>query len=273
MTDFRKVEAYYNVFDEWNRLDTSSGKLEFILTKNIIMNYLKEDDVILDLGGGPGRYSIEFASLGYLVHLADLSEELLKQAEQKINEYKLDNIKSISKVNAIDLSLYEDEIFDVVLVMGPLYHLTTVEERTSCLKEVFRVLKPNGKVIASYIPYLSGSIGIVDRYFYAPTHVNKTNLKKVFDDGTFNNNSSRGFQEGYYPTTIEIERLFIDSGFIEEKIRSVRGFGFGREEEIIKLMNEDKELYDIMIDLIDETSADPAIIETCAHAVYIGRKI
>lgn len=156
--------------------------------------------------------------------------------------------------------------------MGPLYHLTNEDERNRCISEVNRVLKQDGTVIASYIPYLSGAVGIVDRLFYAPSHVDYDNLKSVFADRVFKNNSTRGFQEGYYPKTEEVVELFAKNGFKKEYIRSVRGFGFGREENIYKLKDENVELFSLMIELINSSASDSAMVETCAHAVYIGKK-
>lgn len=272
MTDFSKVKSYYTQFNEWSRLDAPSGQLEFELTKKIIMKYLNDDDKILDLGGGPGRYTIELAKLGYMMSLADKSKELLNQARAKIDKLALTNVEAINEVNAIDLSIYDDDSFDVVLLMGPLYHLTKYDERIRCLKEVHRILKQNGLIIASYIPYLSGTIGIIDRFFYAPSHVGKENLKQVFDSGVFINKDTKGFQEGYYPSTRELEELTHSIGFKKECIRSIRGFGFNREEEILKLKDNNEEMYNSIINLIDKTAEESAIIETCAHALYVGRK-
>ena len=63
MTDFEKVKSYYSVFNEWGRLDAPEGRLEFELTMPIITNHLPQKAEILDLGGGPGRYSIELAKI------------------------------------------------------------------------------------------------------------------------------------------------------------------------------------------------------------------
>lgn len=79
--------------------------------------------------------------MGYSLHLADLSKELLEQAKKRITELKVENVKSINQVNAIDLSLYKDNYFDTVFLFGPIYHLTNIIERISCIKEVYRVLK------------------------------------------------------------------------------------------------------------------------------------
>lgn len=271
-TDYSKINSYYARFNEWERLDSDEGKLEFEMNMSIILNHLKEKDVILDLGGGPGRYTIALANQGYCVHLADLSKDLLKQAEERINKSGIKNVQSLKAVNAVDLSCYADASFDVVLLQGPLYHLTEINERTACVKEVYRVLKKNGRVVASFIPYLSGAVGVVDRMFYAAHQVKIDALNKVFATGVFNNSAGEGFQEGYYPSSSEIASLFADHGFLKNQIRSIRGWGSGREEQIYQLKSENPEAYHAVISLINQTAENPAIIETCSHAVYIGTK-
>ena len=226
MTDFNKVKNYYKNFDEKNRLQNdNSGKLEYDMTMNILGNNLPANGVILDLGGGAGVYSFPLADKGYKVYLADLSEDLINQAKKQNNQ----NIISCDVVNATNLSMYENNQFDVVLLFGPLYHLLEKSEREQCIKEISRVLKPGGKIFASFIPYLSGSIAIVDRYFRHPEQVDINNLSEVFKSGKFNNSSDKGFQEGYYPTINEIENLFSNSGFEKITIRSIRGFGYEKK--------------------------------------------
>ena len=267
MTDFDKVKNYYKNFDEKNRLQNdNSGKLEYDMTMNILENNLPANGTILDLGGGTGVYSFPLADKGYKVYLADLSEDLINQAKEQNNQ----NIVSCDVVNATNLNMYENEQFDVVLLFGPLYHLLEESEREQCIKEINRVLKPGGKVFASFIPYLSGSIAIVDRYFRHPEQVDINNLSEVFKSGKFNNSSDKGFQEGYYPTINEIENLFSNSGFEKITIRSIRGFGYEKEDSLYNI--EDNDMFNKVIDLINETSENPSIIDTCGHAMYIGYK-
>jgi len=272
MTDFEKVKSYYSVFNEWGRLDAPEGKLELELTMPLITSRLPPNAEILDLGGGPGRYTIELAKLGHMLHLADLSQTLLDVAKKHIDELDIKNVKSINQVNAVDLSIYSDASFDTVLILGPLYHLADEAERRSCIMEVKRVLKPNGLVFAAFIPYLSGAIGVAGRMFYFPDQVSVDTLKRVFEHGIFNNNANRGFQEGYYPTSDEIVSLFGENGFSKVGLRSIRGWGSSREEQIYKLKDENPEKYEIVINLLNKTSDDPSIIEMCSHAIYIGRK-
>ncbi len=278
MTDFEKVKNYYKHFDEKNRLrNDNSGKLEFLMTMSILeknLPVLGDGDAtevsVLDLGGGAGVYSFPLAKKGYKVTLADLSETLLEQAKKQKEEDKVENLIACDQVNATDLSFYKDNSFDVVLLFGPLYHLTEKDEREKCVSEIQRVLKSGGKVFASFIPHLSGSIALVQRFCWSPDQVSINTLEECFNSGKFKNLSSNGFQEGYYPTSEEIENLFVANGFEKQLLRSIRGFGYEKEDIIYKFKN--KNVFSKILDLIDSTAEDKSIIEMCGHAMYVGVK-
>ncbi len=271
MTDFNKIKNYYKNFDEKDRLiKDNSGKLEYEMTMKILKKYLPKNANILDLGGGAGAYSFPLAELGYNVYLADLSENLIQEAIVENNK-KENKIIACDIVNAIDLKIYNDEQFDVVLLFGPLYHLLEKDERKQCLTEVNRVLKKDGIIFASFIPYLSGSIAILDRYFRHPEQVDINNLDKTFKYGKFNNASNKGFQEGYYPTVKEIEDLFQECKFNKIEIRSIRGIGYEKEDNIYGI--KDEKIFNKIIELIAQISTKSEIIEMCGHAMYIGKKL
>lgn len=234
MTDFNRIKNYYKNFNEKDRLiKDNSGKLEFEMTMKILNKYLPKNAKILDLEGATGIYSFPLAEIGYEVYLADLSSDLINQAKEQ-NEKIVNKIKSCDVVNAIDLSIYEDCEFDVVLLFGPLYHLLEESERKKCLNEVNRVLKNGGMVFASFIPYLSGSIAIIDRYFRHPEQVDEKNLDEVFKNGKFKNAVDKGFQEVYNIT--------------------------------------DKQIFNKIMKLIEQTANNNEIIEMCGHAMYIGNR-
>ncbi|MBO7485675.1 MAG: methyltransferase domain-containing protein [Spirochaetaceae bacterium] len=280
MTNFERIRNYYKNFDEKNRLkNDASGRLEFLMTMSVLEKHLPPAGstsngagavTVLDIGGGAGAYAFPLAERGYKVTLADLSEELISQAKAQKSAENARNIVSCDVANATNLSIYKDNQFDVVLLLGPLYHLLEESERKLCVSEIRRVLKPHGKIFASFIPYLSGSIGIVERYWFHPEQVGIDNLTEVFKSGKFNNLTNQGFQEGYYPKSAEIERLFADNGFEKDLLRSVRGFGYQKEEQLFKIA--DAQIFDKIIELIDSTAEDKAIIETCGHAIYAGHK-
>lgn len=268
MTDFGRVQDYYNHFPEERRLQLmgDSGKLEFEMSMRIFRKYVGTGKTILDLGGGAGVYSFALAADGNKVTLADLSPRLIEVAKQADTEHVL----QCDVVNALNLEIYEDGQFDVVLLMGPLYHLLEASEREQCVRECRRVLKKGGQIFAAFIPYLSGSIALVDRYINHPEQVDVANLHECFESGRFVNNADSGFQEGYYPTSKEITVLFAENGFEKITVRSIRGFGIEREEMIYGI--EDEAMREEIFSWIDATAEDESIVNMCSHAMYVGKK-
>ena len=109
--------TYYNKFNEDKRLNTKHGNIEFITAINYINKYIKSGNKILDIGAGTGKYSIYFYNKGYDVTAIELVKHNLRVLQK--NE---PNIKALQG-NALDLSIYSDDTFDVTLLFGPMYHL------------------------------------------------------------------------------------------------------------------------------------------------------
>ncbi len=274
MTDKDKIKTYYTQFDEWGRLDSAEGVLEFDILMEIILHYAPAGTTVLDLGGGPGRYTAALSRAGYNMHLADLSPTLIEIARSKVREYgNAAFIKSIEVADATDLRLYAADSFDTVLLSGPLYHLTTEKEILICLSEVKRVLKPSGRIIAVYIPWLSGVRGVLTRSMSRPAQADAKTLQEVFETGRFHNQSNDGFQEGMYLRTDQIEGYMQASGYRRVAIRSLRGIGNGLEAGILRLKTDNPALYTAMLELIKASASEPSVIESGGHAVYIGEKI
>jgi S-adenosylmethionine-dependent methyltransferase len=273
MTDFSRIESYYRNFDEWGRLDSPEGKLEFSIVMDILSRRLSPGSVVFDLGGGPGRYTIELAKLGHRLFLGDLSPKLIETAKEKAElAGVMGDIESMEVVNALDLSKYRGNSFDSLLLFGPLYHLTGAGEIEACLAQVHRVLKKGGLVFAAYMPWVEGIQSIIDRSFYAPDQVDAQTLERTFHEGVFHNASDGGFQEGIFIKTSALKGHFGKAGFSELETRSIRSLGFGREKAILELKETNEKRFDAIMDIMAKMSADPSVIESCGHALYIGRK-
>lgn len=137
---------YYNKFNEDKRLDTRHGQVEFITSMKYILEYLKEfnDPKILDIGAGTGKYSINLANKGYDVTALELVKHNLRVIEKNSDKVK------VYQGNATDLSRFNDESFDIVLLFGPMYHLVTDDEKIKALNEAKRVTKNNGYILVQY---------------------------------------------------------------------------------------------------------------------------
>ncbi len=144
-----QVNRIYELFDENSRLNRSkAARVEFLTTVRYIERYLKSGDRILDIGAGAGEYSIYFARKGYDVSALELADSNIKAFREKIREGdRVDLVKG----NAVDLSRYAGNSFDIVLLFGPLYHLHEEEDRKRCIAEAKRVCKESGKIFFAFI--------------------------------------------------------------------------------------------------------------------------
>ncbi|MBD9085801.1 class I SAM-dependent methyltransferase [bacterium] len=137
---------YYNKFNEDKRLNSRHGQVEFITTMHYIHEFLKDkkEAKILEVGAGCGRYSIALANESYDVTALELVKHNLRVIEKKS-----DKVHAILG-NAIDLSRFNEETFDMVLMLGPMYHLISKNEKLKALDEAKRVLKKDGIIMVAY---------------------------------------------------------------------------------------------------------------------------
>ncbi len=140
---------------EWDRLQKRHPYEKYI-TIRMMDRYIRPGGAILDIGGGPGHYSVHYAGAGHAVTLLDLSRENVRFAKKKARQYGV-GITALQG-DALDLSRFEDESFDDVFLMGPLYHLMNEESRLRALYEARRVLKTGGHMFTSFILMFGGVI-------------------------------------------------------------------------------------------------------------------
>jgi len=141
------LEQYYNLYDEDGRLASKHGKVEFITTMKYIHDYVKPGAKVLEVGAGTGRYSIALSREGYQVQAMELIEHNIEVFKSKLTDNEHIDIK---QGNALDLSVYDNNSFDAVLILGPMYHLYNEEDKVQVLKEAKRILKKDGYIFVAY---------------------------------------------------------------------------------------------------------------------------
>ncbi len=145
----KAVLAYYEEGREYNRLRTDIGLIEFERTKEILLENLPSPPaVIYDIGGAYGEYSWWLASLGYEVHLFDLSETNIKLSKELAEEYPGCSLAASEVCDARKVPR-ADNSAGAVLLMGPLYHIIDYCERIRALIECCRLLKPGGLIFSA----------------------------------------------------------------------------------------------------------------------------
>ncbi len=138
---------YYERYDEDGRLSSKHGMVEFITTMKYVERYLKPNMRVLEIGAATGRYSHALAQKGYRVDAVELVEHNIEIFKQKTIEGEP---VTITQGNAMDLSAFKSDTYDTTLLLGPMYHLFTREDKLKALSEAIRVTKQGGIIFAAY---------------------------------------------------------------------------------------------------------------------------
>ena len=139
---------YYNEYDEDGRLESNRiGKVEYLTTRRSLDALQTADCKIAEIGAGTGRYSVTLAKEGYDVTAVELVQHNLDILNSKLDGSE--NIKTYLG-NALDLNMLEDNTYDITLLLGPMYHLYSDEEKITALKEAVRITKQGGCILVAY---------------------------------------------------------------------------------------------------------------------------
>ncbi|BBF43951.1 similar to methylase [Lachnospiraceae bacterium KM106-2] len=258
-----EIENWYDhEYEEWERLERH--RIEFEITKRYLNEYITGKSAnIIDIGGGPGRYSIFLAEQGHEVSLVDLSQHNVEVAGRKAKERGV-CLKGCEKGDALNLQKYNDGEFDVVLLMGPLYHLTKELDRKAALSEALRVLKPGGVIFAAFI---SNYAPIQDCLSYLEFNDEVSEILHYLDDGR--NEDGAGFTTAYFTSVKEAKELMREAGLDELAFVGVENVIGCKEREIAQLPEEE---FAKWLEICYQLGQDPQVYGTSQHFLYIGRK-
>lgn len=151
------VISKYEECDEDARLVADRAhNIEYLTTIRYIQKFVKKGDRILEIGAGTGRYSVALAKMGFDVTAVDLTPKHIEIMEHKAQ--KLKNFRCMV-ADALDLSMFEDKSFDMVLNFGPMYHLFHQKDKKRAIAETLRVAKKNAICMFAYIPCATIAVG------------------------------------------------------------------------------------------------------------------
>ena len=259
------VDAY-NLIDEENRLNSSlARKVEYLSTIDILDKYIKCNMKVLDCGCGVGIYSTYLANKNVSVNAVDLVPEHIS---------KLNIISSQNNLNidarigdSCDLSCFHDNYFDVVLCLGPIYHLIDKKKQEKCIEECIRVCKNNGIIMFAYLSLYS--------IFPCVIRGNKDRISdklynSIIDNKVINHNDDICFwTDMSFHTSWDMKKLLAKYSvdIIDNLATDGQSIMF---QDVINNMN-DRE-FDVWLRYHKKICRDDAIIDTSNHSLMVVRK-
>jgi len=264
------INDYYHSFCEQDRLSSPWGEIELLRTQEILNNYLPPPPaLIVDIGGATGRYSAWLAGKGYEVHLLDLVTLHLYQAQ---NSHKKNGISLCSYITGDARKLpFKDNSVDVLLFMGPLYHLTEKIDRLKALHEGHRLLTKGGFLFAAGISRFASCIdGLIAGYHNDP-EFRKIMVQDITDGQHRNPTGNKNyFTEAYFHHPEELKSEIAECGFKSLTTHAVEGIGYMMKDFDRKW--QEPESRGFLLALLRSLDQEPSLIGASPHILCVAGK-
>lgn len=256
---------------ESQRLLHGSSQIELARTQEIITRYApRPPAIVFDVGGGPGVYALWLAKQGYEVHLIDATPLHIEQARQASQAQFDAPLAEIEVGDARSLK-HPDTSVDVVLLLGPMYHLTERADRLTALREAHRILKPGGILFAAAISRFASLLdglrqGLFDDPVFAPI------VERDLTDGQHRNQTNHAayFTTAFFHHPQELEAEVKESGFLYEKTLPVEGPLWLSQYAIDNF--DDQKRREQFLALMRRIEQEPMLLGASAHLLAVARK-
>ncbi|HSA95393.1 MAG TPA: methyltransferase domain-containing protein [Acidobacteriota bacterium] len=265
------IERYYGPGREDARLRTGSGRLELERMRGLMDRFLPPAPaVVFDVGGGTGIHAFWLAGKGYKVHLLDVVPVHIEEARKASATQRRAPLAEMVVGDARSLP-WPDAGADAVLLLGPLYHLTALEDRRSALKEARRVLEPGGTVLAAGISRFASALdGIREGYLKDPAFA--AIVEGDLADGRHSNPTGRVeyFMDTFFHHPEELRSEVASAGFEAVNVLGVEGPGWLAHD--FDAWWDDPALRERLLGLARRLEAEPALAGLSAHLLAVARK-
>ena len=266
-----RIAAHYGKKSESQRLLSGRGELEFVRTKQIIEQYLPNESglSIADVGGGSGPYAFWLAGKGHRVSLFDLVPKHIDEAVS-INRTARRPLARIEVADVRSLELGSGQ-HDVVLLLGPMYHLTSAKERRQVLRKAGDWLSPDGVGFVAYISRFASMLdGFTQRFYEDPEFLEI--VKQDLETGVHrpNRDNTRYFTDAYFHHPDEIEREAEEANLEVVDLVAVEGIAWMWQN--FDEMWADPRERGILLEMLDRTDRDRSLMGVSSHVLLVFKK-
>lgn len=265
-----EVRQYYDgaAEYEWNRLNNPYSVIEYRSTLYLIDKYFKSTGTILDVGSGPGRYSLSLLKKGYKVSLLDISKVELDMAKAVIEENGL-TAEAYYHKSALELQELGDKKYDGILIMGPMYHLHHEADRMKVLRSAYDRLSNEGTALISYINtwgVLRSSVSEFPQSFEDKAHFDR------YLQGNLKFSSEESFTTVFFTTPTQALEEVRASDFEIVSYAGAESFLSGLNMQLLKLKEELPDIYENYLDKAAESCEQSQYRDATEHLHIIVRK-
>ena len=217
------IVRYYERSSEETRLEQGPFRLEQERTRELLRRFMPlPPATVVDVGGAAGAYSLWLADAGYHVHLVDPIPRLVAEARRR-SALAARPILScrVGEARSLDLA---DRTADVVLLLGPLYHLSARDRRLRALVEARRACRSGGFVAAAAISRFAPLLDMLARRGLEDDRV-RANVADELERGARVAPSRRTspFPDAYFHRVEELAEEVVEAGLTLEAIFGVEG--------------------------------------------------
>ncbi len=265
------VKGYYTgyVLKEWRRLTRDAyHRLEFETTLHFLKKHFPKRGLILDAGGGPGRYTVTLAKQGYDTILLDMTPANVEFAKRRVKRWGMqDRVKDVVAGSIVDLSRFADNTFDGVICLGgPLSHILDKRKRDRAIRELVRVAKPGAPIAASVMSRFS--VLVVELTMF-PEELEMSHYQKLLNTGDYG--GQYGFTACHFFLPEDFRAAFDDKGVEVLEMAGLEGISSSHIRELNRIAKNEA-LWKIWQATHLKTCTHPAVVGTSEHMLLVARK-
>jgi SAM-dependent methyltransferase len=190
---------------EWTRHESPHGRAAVAVHTDLLAEFVRPGDLVLDAGAGPGLYTAALARLGARVHVGDLSPVQLAANRRRVAEAGHEAaVVARERLDICDLGHLPDARFDAAVCFGG--PLSYVRGRApDALAELVRVTRPGGHVLLSVMSRVGALRALLPGVFQDRARYGTAYVQGVLDTGDLDRDPN--IQEMHLYGWAELERL------------------------------------------------------------------
>lgn len=266
----KEVYDFYENGAEIGRLERGLGIIEAARTKELLSRFIRPDMAVCDVGGGVGYYSDWLAGKGCTVSLYELAPSAVRYArEHQTSPY----YTAVADARSLPV---KDSSCDVLLLMGPLYHLIDKSERLQALKEAYRALRPGGLLIATGISKFSSATWALSTYRTANDLIDDEVYMDMLRSELITGEHHRPekypnfIAEAYFHTPEAFASELTEAGFRVESMLAIEGVIWSTPDLNTKW--DDPNARGRLLELLRLTEAEPSVMGYSPHFMAVATK-